>query len=266
MPERMSHNRLQQKSALITGGASGIGQAIAERFAAEGARVLLADVNLEGAEAVAAGIRDNGGVAQARACDVADADQVAALFASFAETFGPVDILVNSAAIPQVRPILKMAVADWQRVLDINLTGSFLCAQQAAQAMIAAGAQGRIIQLSSVNGQRAISGRGAYSVAKGGLNMLVKIMAAELGEHGITVNAVAPGPVDTNMVLKMHNQETRDAWKAHLPIKRYAKPEEVAAAALFLAGDESAYISGHTINVDGGFDAAGMLFDLGDLG
>jgi NAD(P)-dependent dehydrogenase (short-subunit alcohol dehydrogenase family) len=120
---------------------------------------------------------------------------------------------------------------------------------------------GSIIHISSVNGLRAITGRGAYTVAKGGVEMLTKIMAAELGGSGITVNGVAPAPVDTPMIKKMHGPETRAQWYRVLPIKRYATPGEVAAAALFLASGEARYITGHTLAVDGGFSAAGLLMD-----
>ncbi len=121
---------------------------------------------------------------------------------------------------------------------------------------------GRIINLASVNGQRAITGRGAYTAAKGGVIMLTRIMAAELGPENITVNAIAPGPVDTPMVKEMHTASTREAWYRALPIKRYAKPYDVANATLFLASSEANYITGHILNVDGGFDATGLLFEL----
>lgn len=253
--------RLKDKTALITGGASGIGAAIATRFAAEGARLVLADINGAGADALAVEIRASGGAAQAVEVDVRDPDSVAAAMALVTESRGRLDVLVNSAAVPQVCPILDVKIEDWRRVIDINLTGLFICAQAGARIMVAQGG-GRIVNLSSVNGQRAITGRGAYTAAKGGVQMLTRIMAAELGPLGVTVNAIAPGPVDTPMVKEMHTPATREAWYRSLPIKRYAQPEEVAAAALFLASDEAAYINGHILNVDGGFDASGMLFDL----
>ena len=253
--------RLKDKTAVVTGGASGIGAAICERFADEGAAVVVADIDGAGADAVAERILGAGGAAQSVQLDVRDSDAVAAVMEGAAEPGGRLDILVNSAAVPQVCPILDMDLEDWRRVIDINLTGLFVCAQAGARLMVAQGG-GRIVNLSSVNGQRAITGRGAYTAAKGGVQMLTRIMAAELGPAGVTVNAIAPGPVDTPMVKEMHTPATREAWYRSLPIKRYAQPEEVAAAAVFLASDEAAYINGHILNVDGGFDASGMLFEL----
>ena len=255
--------RLKDKVALVTGGGSGIGKAIAERFAVEGAKLVLADINGDNAAEVAAEIKTSGGQASSVAIDVRDQSAVENMIDDIVETQGGIDILINSAAVPQVCPILEMPLEDWKRVIDINLTGTFVTAQAAARAMVKAGTAGRIVNLSSVNGQRAITGRGAYTAAKGGVTMLTLIMAAELGPANVTVNAIAPGPVDTPMVRKMHDAATREAWHNHLPIKRYASPEDVANAALFLASDESGYITGHILNVDGGFNAAGMLFDLG---
>ena len=253
---------LENKSTIVTGGASGVGKSIAERFAREGARVTVADINEQGVEQVVASIRSQGGIAIPFVLDVSDPDAVNAMIEEVADQHSGLDVIVNSAAIARVQKMLDITIDDWNELLAINLTGVFLCAQAAARFMQVHGGGGRIINISSVNGQRAITGRGTYTVAKGGVEMLTKIMAAELGEYGITVNSIAPAPVDTPMIKKMHDATTRAQWHRVLPIKRYAQPEEVAHAAVFLASDESGYITGHTLNVDGGFNAAGLLLDL----
>jgi 3-oxoacyl-[acyl-carrier protein] reductase len=249
--------KLTGKVAAITGGAGGIGQACGQRFAAEDARVVLFDIDAAKADAAARAI---GPTAHGEALDVRDPEAVEAAMRRVAATEGSLDILVASAAVPFVKPILEIEPGDWDRVIDTNLSGLFYCSQRAARIMAEQGA-GSIIHVSSVNGLRAITGRGAYTVAKGGVEMLTKIMAAELGGAGITVNDVAPAPVDTSMIQEMHGPETRAQWYRVLPIKRYATPEEGAAAALFLVSDEARYITGHTLAVDGGFSAAGLLMD-----
>ena len=253
--------QLQGKSAVVTGGASGVGKAVAERFAAEGAAVTIADRNIADDATLAETLTKGGADAQALEIDVAEPASVETMIEGAVSAFGGVDIIVNSAAIARVEKVVDISFESWNEVLSINLSGVFLCAQAAARHMKEHGG-GRIINMSSVNGQRAVTGRGAYAVAKGGIEMLTRIMAAELGENGITVNSIAPAPVDTPMILKMHTETTRADWYRTLPIKRYAKPEEVAGAALFLASSDAAYVSGHTLNVDGGFNAAGLLLDL----
>ena len=252
---------LQGKSAVVTGGASGVGKAIAQRFANEGAAVTIADTNFDDAQALAQTLTTQGSSAQSLNTNVADPKSVETMVEATVSAYGGLDIIVNSAAIARVEQVVDISFESWNEVLATNLTGVFLCAQAAARYMQPHGG-GRIINISSVNGQRAVTGRGAYAVAKGGLEMLTRIMAAELGEYYITVNNIAPAPVDTPMILKMHTKSTRADWYRNLPIKRYAKPEEVAGAALFLASDDAAYVSGHTLNVDGGFNAAGLLLDL----
>lgn len=253
---------LENKSAVVTGGASGVGKAIAKRFAQEGARVAVADNNSADLEDTAKAIQSQGGNVIPIVVDVSKPNEVNAMIDQVVKDNAGLDIIVNSAAIARVQKVLDITLENWNELLAINLTGVFLCAQAAAKTMQAQGRGGRIINISSVNGQRAISGRGAYTVAKGGVEMLTKIMAAELGGLDITVNSIAPAPVDTPMIKKMHTQSTREDWYRVLPIKRYAQPEEVAHAAVFLASDDSAYITGHTLNVDGGFNATGLLLDL----
>lgn len=257
---------LEGKVAVVVGGGGGVGGAAALQLAEEGAAVLVADLQTEKAQAVAAEIVGAGGRAQAWPVNLEKEPEIRSMIAAAVERLGGIDILVNSAAIPQVVPFLKVTLAEWQKVIDINLTGNFLCAQAAARFMVQRGTAGRIVNVSSINAQRAIVGRGAYAAAKGGITMMTKVMAAELGEHGITVNAVAPGPVDTEMVMAMHTAETRQAFAQNLAIKRYAQPREVAAAIVYLCSEAAAYVTGHTLNVDGGFDSSGMIFDLGDMG
>ena len=254
--------QLKNKSAIVTGGASGVGRAIAERFAAEGARLVIADVNDAGLKETSTAIESSGGSVVPLKVDVSDPDAVNEMIERAVNGHQRLDIIVNSAAIARVQKVLDITLENWNELLSINLTGVFLCAQAAARHMCEQGGGGRIINISSVNGQRAVTGRGAYTVAKGGVEMLTRIMAAELGESGITVNSIAPAPVDTPMIKKMHTQTTRTDWHRVLPIKRYARPEEVAHAAVFLASDESAYITGHTLNVDGGFNATGLLLNI----
>ncbi len=253
--------RFKEKSVIVTGGASGIGRAIAEQFAQEGATVIVADIDRESTQDTVEAISARGGRALPVNVDVSNPRSVQEMIDTTVDANGRLDVIVNSAAVPSVSKIIDISFETWNKVLNINLTVTFLCAQAAARCMVDAGG-GRIINLASVNGQRAITGRGAYTAAKGGVIMLTKIMAAELGPENITVNAVAPGPVDTPMVKEMHSASTREAWYRALPIKRYAQPDEVANATLFLASSEAGYITGHILNVDGGFDATGLLFEL----
>jgi 3-oxoacyl-[acyl-carrier protein] reductase len=246
------------KVAIVTGAAAGIGLAIAERLASDGAAVVLADVDLDGAEAACAKIAARGCRALAQRTDVSDAEDVAALVARTLEKLGRLDVLVSNAGIGGTHAFLDEPLEHWNRVLAVNLTGVFLCGQAAARAMVKQGS-GRIVNVASISGVRAGSGRTAYGTAKAGVIQLTRQMALELGPLGINVNAVAPGPVETALTLRDHTAETRAAYNALVPLERYGTPQEIAAAVAFLASAEASYINGQTLFVDGGFTAAGMI-------
>ncbi len=254
--------RFQGKIAIVTGAAQGIGREIALGLAREGACVVIADWNREGAEAVAAQIRGTGSVACAHAVDIADPAQVECMVTGVIEDFGRIDVLVNNAGIGHTKPFLETTLEEWNRVLAINLTGQFLVGQAVARAMLPSGG-GRIVNVASISGERGGTGRAAYGVAKAGVALLTKVMATELAAKGIAVNAISPGPTETDQVRQCHDAATRAAYLALLPVRRYAKPCEIAQAALFLASDDASFICGHILNVDGGFGAAGLMYEPG---
>ena len=167
-------------------------------------------------------------------------------------------MLVINSGVAKTQAFLECDLSDWQRVLNINLTGSLLCGQQAARLMQANG-WGRIINVASISGLRASLGRTAYGTSKAALIGLTRQMAVELAEYGITVNGIAPGPVDTPLTQRLHSAATRDSYARAVPMRRYGTPAEMAGAVAFLASDDSSYISGHVIPVDGGFMASGIL-------
>jgi len=245
-------SEFEGKNVVITGGAGGIGEACAADFASEGAKVYIMDRTQDVLDRAMSGLS---GDVTPIAVNVTDR---AALEAAFDQIDGGTDVLVTTAAIVKPSPILDFDVDDWNNILNVNLTGTFHCCQIAGRQMVAKG-KGRIITVSSVNGQVANTGRGAYSCTKGGVDVLTKLLASELGDKGITANAVAPTPVDTPMIKQVHGPKDREIWNQQIPVARYAQPEEVSAAIKFLASDAAAYINGHILNIDGGFMASGII-------
>lgn len=249
--------RLKDRIAIVTGSGSGIGAGVAERFAAEGAEVVCADLNQANAETVAARLRNGGGRATAIGVDVTDYAAVEALVAGTVARAGRLDILVNSAGISQRQPFLEVTPESFRRILSVNLDGTLYCGQWAARAMAERG-YGRIVNIASISGYRAGFGRTAYGTSKAAVIGLTRQMAVELGPLGITVNAVGPGPVDTPLTAVTHSQATRQSYYDRIPMKRYGEISEMADAATFLASDEASFVNGQILYVDGGFSAAGV--------
>lgn len=240
---------LSGKVAVVTGAASGIGAAIAETFAARGARVALLDMNLDSARSRATGLTG----AVAIACNVTDAKSVADALAEVRAQLGAPDIVVNSAGIVDLAPAEDLSQGAWDRTLAVNLTGTFLMAQAAGRMMIAEGKGGRIVNLASQAGSVAIDGHVAYCASKFGVIGVTKTLALEWGRHGITVNSVSPTVVLTELGRKAWDGPKGEAMKALIPTGRFAEPEEIASAVLFLASDEAAMINGADLLVDGGY-------------
>jgi NAD(P)-dependent dehydrogenase (short-subunit alcohol dehydrogenase family) len=189
--------------------------------------------------------------------DVSKVKDVRRAIAAVVKRFGRIDALVNNAGVAVFKPILKTTAKEWQRVLDVNLTGPFLCTQACAPVMLKNGG-GAVVNISSISGLRASSLRVAYGTSKAALDHLTKQQAIELGNLGIRVNAVAPGPVDTAMAKKVHTKDIRADYHDAIPLNRYGSEEEIAAAVVFLCSDAASYVNGQTLAVDGGFDAAGI--------
>lgn len=241
--------RLQNQVAIVTGASRGIGRSVALALAAEGASVVVNYASSSGAaEAVVAEIAAAGGQALALQADVSQSEQVDALFNATMEKWGRIDVLVNNAGIARDTLLLRMKQEDWQAVIDLNLTGVFLCSKAASKIMLKQ-RSGRIVNLTSVVGETGNAGQANYSAAKAGVIGFTRTIAKELASRGITVNAVAPGFIATDMTANLQGEEILKL----IPLGRYGQPEEVAGLIRFLAADAAAaYITGQVINVDGG--------------
>lgn len=246
----------QQKVALVTGAARGIGLSTAKKFLAESWRVALLDIEGELLAGAVAEI-DRGEATLALTCDVSDAAAVDDAMATVEQTFGRLDALVNNAGIAVFAPLMDTSEADWRRVLDVNLTGPFLCTK-AAVPLMRDGHGGAIVNITSISAVRASTLRSAYGTSKAGLAHLTKQLAVELASLNIRVNAVAPGPVDTAMAKQVHTREIRADYHDAIPLNRYGLEEELAEAIYFLCSGRASYITGQILAVDGGFDAAGI--------
>ena len=242
--------------ALVTGGASGIGFAVASQLAELGAKIAIADVNIDGARAAADKL-SNASILAVQV-DVQEPAEVVTMVDTVVDHYGKLDILVHSAGVGIEKSFLETTAEEWRRLIDIDLSGTFYCAQAAARHMVKNG-YGRIINLSSTAGIRGGTGRTAYGAAKGGVIALTKVMAVELAEYGITANALAPGAIETELVARMHSAETRRVYRAGIPLDRYGTPDETAFCAVFLASEQAGYITGHILGIDGGFLAAGIM-------
>lgn len=241
--------RLKDRIALITGAGGGIGAATALRFAREGAGVVLTDVNEGGIAAVARQITDQGGRARAIAANVVQSTEVHNLVDSIVKQYGRLDILINNAGITRDALTRKMTEAQWDQVMDVNLKGTFLCSQ-AVFGPMSEGKYGKIISTSSV-GSLGNPGQANYAASKAGVIALTKTLALEYARYNINVNCIAPGATRTPMTDAMPDQ-AREALLGMIPFRRMAEPEEIANLHLFLASEESAYITGQVIFIDGG--------------
>ena len=244
--------RLQGKVCAVTGAAQGLGRACAERFAREGAKVVLSDINEDGVSETAAAIRAAGGDALAVLCDVSDKAQVDAMVAACVSTYGRLDIALANAAVLHICDPLELSEEDFDRVLSVNLKGYFLTNQAAARQMVAQGS-GSIINMSSIQAVITIPEILSYAVCKGGVKQLTVAMALGLADKGVRVNAIGPGTIGTEMAKQLMSDEAaRHKLLSRTPMGRMGEPDEIAAVAVFLGSEESSYITGETIYVDGG--------------
>ena len=257
----MTTNNMNQPVAIITGAARGIGLACAQWFLLRNYRVAMLDVDnaelLRASKALGQPAR-----VMALHCDVASPADVNAAIEKISVAFGRIDALVNNAGIAVFKPLLEHTFDEWRQVMSVNLDGPFLCTQACAPVMLknakTTGGYGAVVNIASISGLRASALRVAYGTSKAAIIHLTKQQAVELGNMGIRVNAIAPGPVDTDMAKKVHSAAIRKDYADAIPLARYGTPEEIAEGVGFLCSPAASYINGQVLAVDGGFDAAGI--------
>jgi NAD(P)-dependent dehydrogenase (short-subunit alcohol dehydrogenase family) len=249
---------LANKVAVVTGGARGIGEGIAARFSEAGASLVVADKNVEGAELVAKALAESGSPSISVAVDVGDSEQVDELMEATRDTFGQLDILVNNAAHAHYDFSVDLSEEDWDYTIDVCLKGYFLCAQRAARQMMQQDG-GKIINVSSVAARTGLARTVAYAASKGGVEAMTRVMAVELADYSIQVNAIAPGFVDTEFSREVVSEEGRAQRLSRTPARRLGSAEDIAGAALYLASPDSDWVTGSVIVVDGGYLSAGAV-------